>query len=172
MALSDFLIASGAVHNMKTSSPDSAIEDQDSDFKPLTADEARQWREVNPEVSVWRVIAAQALMGVLVALAAWALTGRQSAAWSAGYGALAVVIPAALFARGVMRHKNRSNPGIAMLGFFGWEMVKIVLTIAMLVAAPRVIGGLSWLALIAGMVLTMKTYWIALVVQSRRSKLD
>ena len=117
-------------------------------------------------------IAAQALVGVLVALAAWVLTGRQSAAWSAGYGALAVVIPAALFARGVMRHKNRSNPGVAMLGFFGWEMVKIVLTVAMLVAAPRVVGGLSWLALIAGMVLAMKTYWIALVVQSRRSKLD
>ena len=102
----------------------------------------------------------------------WALTGRQSAAWSAGYGALAVVIPAALFARGVMRQKNRSNPGIAMLGFFGWEMVKIVLTIAMLVAAPRLIGGLSWLALIAGLILAMKTYWIALVVQSRRSTPD
>lgn len=66
---------------MKTISPEHENEDQDSDFKPLTADEARQWREVNPEVSVWRVIAAQALMGVLVALAAWALTGRQSAAW-------------------------------------------------------------------------------------------
>ena len=157
---------------MKTIAPSHETEDQDSDFKPLTADEARQWREMNPEVSVWRVIAAQALMGVLAALAAWALTGRQSAAWSAGYGALAVVIPAALFARGVMRQKNVSNPGVAMLGFFGWELVKIVLTVAMLVAAPRLIGGLSWLALIAGLILAMKTYWIALVVQSRRSTPD
>jgi ATP synthase protein I len=157
---------------MKTIAPNTEDEDQDSDFKPLTADEARQWREMHPEVSVWRVIAAQALMGVLAALAAWALTGRQSAAWSAGYGALAVVIPAALFARGVMRQKNVSNPGVAMLGFFGWELVKIVLTVAMLVAAPRLIGGLSWLALIAGLILAMKTYWIALVVQSRRSTPD
>ena len=47
---------------MKTISPSQETEDQDSDFKPLTADEARQWREVNPEVSVWRVIAAQALI--------------------------------------------------------------------------------------------------------------
>ena len=157
---------------MKTSSPDSAIEDQDSDFKPLTAEEARQWRERNPEVSVWRVIAAQALVGVLAALAAWLLTGRQSAAWSAGYGALAVLVPAALFARGVLRQRQRMNPGVAMLGFFWWEMVKIVLTVAMLVAAPWVVAGLSWLALIVGMALALKAYWIALLVQSRKSKLD
>ena len=98
--------------------------------------------------------------------------GCLSAGWSAGYGALAVLVPAALFARGVLRHKNVQEPGVAMLRFFGWEMVKIILTVAILVAAPRVVVGLSWLALVAGMVLTMKTYWIALVVQSRRSKLD
>lgn len=157
---------------MKTITPAGEDDDQDSDFKPLTADEARQWRDKNPQVSVWRIVAVQALVGVLVAVAAWLLTGRQSAGWSAGYGALAVVVPAALFARGVLRHREMQNPGVAMLRFFGWEMVKIILTVAILVAAPRVVVGLSWLALMAGMVLTMKTYWIALVVQSRRSKLD
>ena len=157
---------------MKTITPAGEDDDQDSDFKPLTADEARQWRDKNPQVSVWRIVAVQALVGVLVAVAAWLLTGRQSAGWSAGYGALAVVVPAALFARGVLRHREMQNPGVAMLRFFGWEMVKIILTVAILVAAPRVVLGLSWLALVAGMVLTMKTYWIALVVQSRRSKLD
>ena len=157
---------------MKTITPAVEDDDQDSDFKPLTADEARQWRDKNPQVSVWRIVAVQALVGVLVAVATWLLTGRQSAGWSAGYGALAVVVPAALFARGVLRHKKASDPGVAMLGFFGWEMVKIILTVAMLAAAPKVVQGLSWLALMAGMVLTMKTYWIALVVQSGRSKLD
>ena len=157
---------------MKTITPAGEDDDQDSDFKPLTADEARQWRDKNPQVSVWRIVAVQALVGVLVAVATWLLTGRQSAGWSAGYGALAVVVPAALFARGVLRHKKASDPGVAMLGFFGWEMVKIMLTVAMLAAAPKVVQGLSWLALMAGMVLTMKTYWIALVVQSGRSKLD
>ena len=157
---------------MKTITPAVEDDDQDSDFKPLTADEARQWRDKNPQVSVWRIVAVQALVGVLVAVATWLLTGRQSAGWSAGYGALAVVVPAALFARGVLRHKKVSDPGVAMIGFFGWEMVKIILTVAMLAAAPKVVQGLSWLALMAGMVLTMKTYWIALVVQSGRSKLD
>ena len=157
---------------MKTITHAGEDDDQDSDFKPLTADEARQWRDKNPQVSVWRIVAVQALVGVLVAVAAWLLTGRQSAGWSAGYGALAVVVPAALFARGVLRHREMQNPGVAMLRFFGWEMVKIILTVAILVAAPRVVVGLSWLALMAGMVLTLKTYWIALLLQSRRLKLD
>ena len=59
-----------------------------------------------------------------------------------------------------------------MVGFFGWEMVKIVLTVAMLAAAPRLVAQLSWLALLAGMVVTMKTYWIALMVQSGVRKTD
>ena len=172
MALSGFPAVSGVSYTMKTITPHAEDDDQDSDFKPLSADEAQQWRDANPQVSVWRILAMQALVGCLVALAAWALTGRQSAGWSAGYGALAVLVPAALFARGVLRQKNVQEPGVAMLRFFGWEMVKIILTVAILVAAPRVVLGLSWLALVAGMVLTMKTYWIALVVQSRRSKLD
>lgn len=172
MALSGFPAVSGVSYTMKTITPHAEDDDQDSDFKPLSADEAQQWRDANPQVSVWRILAMQALVGCLVALAAWALTGRQSAGWSAGYGALAVLVPAALFARGVLRHKNVQEPGVAMLRFFGWEMVKIILTVAILVAAPRVVLGLSWLALVAGMVLTLKTYWIALLLQSRRLKLD
>jgi len=54
-----------------------------------------------------------------------------------------------------------------MLGFFVWELVKIALTIAMLFAAPRLVMGLSWLALLAGFVVTIKVYWVALVLQSR-----
>lgn len=172
MALSGFPAVSGVSYTMKTITPRAEDDDQDSDFKPLTADEARQWREANPQISVWRILVMQVAVGCLVAVAAWALTGRQSAGWSAGYGALAVLVPAALFARGVLRHKKIQDPSIAMLRFFGWEMVKIILTVAILVAAPRVVAGLSWLALMAGMVLTLKTYWIALLLQSRRLKLD
>ena len=43
-----------------------------------------------------------------------------------------------------------------------WEMVKIALTVAMLVAAPRLVSGLIWPALLVGLVLTMKVYWLAL----------
>ena len=160
---------------MKTSAADATDftdGDLDSDFKPLTADEAQQWRAKHAPISVWRILVMQVLVGCLVALVAWALTGQRSVGWSAGYGALAVLVPAALFARAVLRQKRTPNPSVAMLGFFGWELVKIILTVAFLLAAPKVVLGLNWLALVVGMVLTLKTYWIALLVQSRKLQLD
>lgn len=147
---------------MKTTVPETESEVEDPDFKPLTSQEAEEWRKRHPAPSVWRIVWSQALVGVLVALLAWLLAGSQ-AAWSAGYGALSVVLPAALFARGMAR--RHSSPGAAMAGLFGWELVKIALTVAMLAAAPRLIPGLSWLALLVGMVVTMKTYWIALLAR-------
>jgi ATP synthase protein I len=146
-------------------------EEKEPEFKPLTAEEARQLRERNPSVSPWRVIAGQVVAGVLVALAAWGLTGRPSVGWSAGYGALAVVLPAALFARGLTGRFSSLNPGTAVVGFFLWEMVKMALAVAMLIAAPRLITALSWPAMLVGLVVTMKVYWLALMFAARRTKL-
>jgi ATP synthase protein I len=157
---------------MKTIAPEAEAEAEESDFKPLTAQEAEQWRSRNPPISVWKVVAGQALVGMLVALVAWVLTGRASVAWSAAYGAVAVVVPAGLFARGVFRRKASSDPRAAMLGFFGWEIAKIVLTVALLAAAPRLVPDLSWVALLVGMVITMKTYWVALLVRPGVRKTD
>ena len=157
---------------MKTIAPETEAEAEESDFKPLTAQEAEQWRSRNPPISVWKVVAGQALVGTLVALVAWVLTGRASVGWSAAYGAVAVVVPAGLFARGVFRRKASSDPRAAMLGFFGWEIAKIVLTVALLAAAPRLVPDLSWMALLVGLVITMKTYWAALLVRSGVRKTD
>ena len=157
---------------MKTIAPETETEAEESDFKPLTAEEAAVWRSRNPPISVCKVVAGQALVGVLVALVAWALTGSVPVGWSAAYGALAVVVPAALFARGVLRHSALLNPRAAMVGFFGWEIVKILLTVALLAAAPWVVSGLSWVALVVGMVITIKTYWIALLVRPGVRKTD
>ena len=157
---------------MKTIAPETETEAEESDFKPLTAEEAVVWRSRNPPISVWKVVAGQALVGMLVGLLAWVLTGSVLVGWSAAYGALAVVVPAALFARGVLRHKASFNPRAAMVGFFGWEIAKIVLTVALLAAAPWVVPGLNWVALVVGMVITMKTYWVALLVRPGVRKTD
>lgn len=130
--------------------------------RPLSAEEARRLREQSPPVSPWWVVAGQAGVGLVVALAAWGFTGKQNVGWSAGYGALAVVIPAAVFARGLTGRFSSLNAGSAAVGFLLWEMVKIALSFAMLVAAPRLVAGLSWPALLVGMVLAMKVYWLAL----------
>lgn len=130
--------------------------------KPLTAEEARRLREQHPSVSPWWVVLGQAGMGLVVALAAWALTGKQNVGWSAAYGALSVVLPAAVFARGLTGRFSSVNAGSAAVGFLLWEMVKIALTFAMLVAAPGLVAGLSWPALLVGLILAMKVYWLAL----------
>ena len=143
-------------------------EERDRNFKPLSALEAQQLRERSPQVSPWRVIAGQVIAGILVALAAWGLTGRQNLGWSAGYGALSVVIPAAVFARGLTGRLASLNPGTAVLAFFVWEMVKMALTVAMLFAAPRLISDLSWPAMLVGLVVAMQAYWAAVVFAPRR----
>jgi len=153
---------------MKKIAPLPETTEEEPPFKPLTADEARRLREKNPPVSPWRVVAGQAGMGLVVALAAWALTGKQNVGWSAGYGALAVVIPAAIFARGLTGRFSSLNAVSAAAGFMVWEMVKIALTVAMLMAAPRLVTGLSWPALLAGLVLTIKVYWLALAYAPRK----
>ena len=148
------------------------LEANEPEFKPLTAEEARQWSEKNPSVPPATVVAVQALVGVLVALVAWGLTGRANVGWSVAYGALAVVIPAALFARGLARRMSLKDPQAramgAAFGFFIWELVKIALTVVMLFAAPRLVVNLSWPALLVGLVLTMKVYWVALVLRPKR----
>lgn len=148
---------------MPTIAPGPEVGPSDSDFKPLSAEEARALREKNPPLPLWWVVGGQVVVGLLVAMAAWGITGSRNVGWSAAYGALAVVIPAALFARGLTSRVSSVNPGAAVFGFFLWEMVKIALTVAMLFAAPRLVPGLSWPAMLVGLVLTMKVYWAGLL---------
>ena len=147
------------------------VETEQDDFKTLTRDEAQQFRKNHPQVSLWLVLAGQAVAGVLVALLAWMLTGRPSAGWSALYGSLAVVLPAALFARGLTGKVWSMNPGTAVAGFFLWELVKVALTLAMLFAAPRLVPELSWPVMLIGLVVTMKVSWFALFLAARHQKL-
>jgi len=139
-------------------------------FTPLTADQARRLREEQPQVSPWWVVVGQVGMGLVTALAAWALTGRQNVALSAGYGALVAAVPTAIFARGLGSRMGPATATGAVARVFVWEMVKIALSIVMLVMAPRWVAALSWPALLVGLVLAVKVYWVALVVSSRRRR--
>lgn len=140
----------------------------ESGFKQLSAEEALALLQRQPPLSPWRVVLWQAVVGLLVALLAWGLTQNRVAGVSAAYGAMAVVLPAALFARGLSRQRFAANAGAALSGFFVWEMVKIAVTVAMLVLAPRLILNLNWLALLAGFVVTMKVYWVAMWLRPAR----
>lgn len=138
----------------------------DPPFKTLSREEAQALRASIPQVSPWRVVAAQAAAGVVCGAVTWLFTQRSGAAWSALYGAAAVVVPGALLARGMTRGTS-SNPGAAVFGFMFWELVKMGVAVGMLLAAPRVVPGLSWPALLLAMVVCVKVNWWALLWRRR-----
>lgn len=145
-----------------------ADETEEPEVKRLTAAQAKELRELEPPLSPWWVVSLQVAVSILVALLAWVLTGQSSAAWSAGYGGLAVVIPAVLFARGLMSQFSSINAATAWLGFFVWEAVKIAVSVGMLFAAPKLIADLNWLAMLIGLIVTLKVYWVALLMRPKR----
>ena len=136
-------------------------------FKPLTREEASALRANQPPLSPWRVVGAQAAVGAGVALLAVLLTGRQEMLWSALYGAATVVVPGALMARGMTSPLSRVSLGGSAVSFMLWEAVKIAVSIAMLMLAPRLVQPLSWPALLAALVLCMQVYWLALLWRPR-----
>jgi ATP synthase protein I len=146
---------------------------QDPEFKPLTREEARQWRASQPVFTVWRLVGVQLLAGVATGLLGWLLMQSVSVGWSVLYGAASVVIPSALMAYGLTSSAlARLTSGFAQAAFAGfllWEGVKVLLVVAMLWLAPTVVPELNWLGLLAGLVVVLKVYWLGLWIQTRRS---
>jgi ATP synthase protein I len=140
---------------------DEQAEADEADFQPLSAQEAQQWRERHSPLSAWRIVAWQAAAGFLAAGLAWAVSA--GLAGSVLYGALAVVLPASLM---VWRTAGRpANANVALLRFFVWEFLKLVLTVTLLLLAPRTANvlnfGLNWLALLAGLVVALMAQLVA-----------
>jgi len=166
----------------QTQQPGSKFEGSDAwvdeateeDFKPLTREEAQQWRTRNPEVSVWRVVFWQAVLCVLVGLLGAVFTVQ--VAVSAVYGGLSVLLPSALMAygltsSGLSKMLRAAFPGMAkasLAGVLFWEGVKVLMVLALLWSAPRLVPEVNWLALVAGLVVVLKAYWLEFFLRSRR----
>ncbi len=155
-----------------------ADEAEVEDFKSLTRDEAQQWRQRQPQTSVWRVVGWQMVLTLFAPWVALWLTQRPSVAWSVFYGGLCIALPSALMAYGVTssglaRMLARRFPGVGRMtlaGVFFWEGVKVLLSLAMLWSAPRFVPELSWLGLVAGLVVSLKAYWLVFWQARRRGR--
>lgn len=152
--------------NTKSESLSESLAQHDADhFEPLNFDQAhlviQGLRKTASLLSPWRLIQWQLLVGVFATVFAYFVFTDGLVALSVAYGAVAVVLPACMFAWGLRRSEGAKSPLLASAGFFVWEVVKVGLTVVMLFAAPVLIANLNWLALLAGFVLTMKVYWIA-----------
>ncbi len=147
---------------MTTNAPENEHMAEEPDFKPLTAEEAAEWRKHHPPIAVMRVVKWQLIVGVALALVVGLISQKAAWGWSVAYGAVAVLIPAAFFARGLRMQLGAGQGSLAMVQFFGLEIAKLVLTVVLLLLAPLVVPNLNWLALVLGLVVVMKTYWLAL----------
>ena len=141
---------------------------QQDSVKRWSKEEAESSRRKDPPISPWRVVAAQAVVGLSCSALFWVFTQHSETAWSALYGAAAVVLPSALLARGMTR--GTRNPVGAAAGFMFWEMLKIGVAIGMLVIASKVVPHLSWPALLATLVICTKMNWLALLWRARSHK--
>ncbi|MDP1899490.1 MAG: ATP synthase subunit I [Rubrivivax sp.] len=131
-------------------------------FKPLTREEAQALRAKVRPISPWRVVGMQAGVGAGLALLAALIFGKQEISWSVLYGAATVVLPGALMARGITGRLSSVSPGASVVSFMLWEFVKIGVSVAMLILAPKLVQPLSWPALLVGLVVCLKVYWVAL----------
>jgi ATP synthase protein I len=143
-------------------------EDDEASFKPLSRDEVRALVAANPVTSPWRVVAVQGVIGGLMAAVVWLLTRQQNLMWSVLYGAAAVVVPAALMARGMTSRLSSVAPGVSAVSFMLWEFGKIGVSVVMLMLAPKLVPGLSWPAMLVALIVCINVYWVALSWRGRR----
>lgn len=98
-------------------------------------------------------------------------SGNSQLSVSVAWGMVAVVLPSMVFVRALSRQMQRSDARTALVGLFVWELVKVVLTVALLLVSPYLISDLNWLALLVSFVVTLKVYWLAIALgwMQRRS---
>jgi ATP synthase protein I len=131
--------------------------------QPLTRAEAQALRDRQPQVPAWWVVAAQAVVGGVVALVAGLVTGDRSMFVSALYGAAVVVVPGALMARGMSSRLSSVSPAASAVSFMLWEAVKIAVSVLMLALAPKIVQPLSWPAMLVSLVVCLNVYLLALL---------
>ena len=147
-------------------------DEPEDEFNPLSAEQARQWRLRQPASSSWRSLAWQIGVGLVAAVGIGLVWQSVALARSAAYGMFAVALPQMLLVRGMVGVQGRWSPGALLLRFFVWEIVKIALTVAILFSAVRVLGEMSWPALMAGLVVTMKANWLMLALRTANRSPD
>jgi len=145
---------------------DSGFDETEPEIVPLTPAQVAAVKAANPPISPWWVVLGQVVVGLLATGLAWGFFD-EVVAKSVACGVAAVAVPAALFARGLTNRFAQANLGTAVMSFFLWELVKVVMTVGLLLAAHRWVTDLSWPAMLVGLVVTIKVYWLALAFRRK-----
>lgn len=142
-------------------------ESENPPVKALTRAEAQAFRLSRPQLSPWRVVAAQVVVGGVLGSVAWLVWGRSDFTQSVLYGVFVAVLPGALMARGMTSRLTGLSVASSAAGVMVWSLVKISVSICALLLAPKLIQPLNWPCLLASMALCMQVYWVALLWRGR-----
>lgn len=107
-----------------------------------------------------RIVMLQFCVAFIIAMVT-ALIGDQAAGVSALLGGLCYALPNALFALRLYAASKKTG-GANPTTFFVGEFLKIITTIALLVAVVWLYHDLHWLAFLAGFIVVLKSYFILL----------
>ena len=147
----------------------------DVKIPPLTRQEVQDLREklggTSLEGFLLKVLVWQSLSAVVIAILTWIVSDNVSAATSALYGALCVVLPSALVVRtvikklrsDVLKHSESRLTGLVVL-----ELTKILTTVCLLLAAPLLMDSPQWVAMVIGFAVTLKVYWVVALTSLRQ----
>jgi ATP synthase protein I len=114
---------------------------------------------------VWIAVLLQVLVTLLAGIATWLGWGSLHAvSLVAGGGSIA--IPNALLALRLSTSQPRFAPVVLLIG----EFLKIGLSILLLWMAYRWIPGMSWGALIVGVILALKIVWLTPWIQGQMDR--
>ena len=158
-------------------SSDDWNDDKSDDVKipPLTRQEVRVLREklggITLELFLFKVLMWQSLSAVVIAVVTWIVSDSVSAATSALYGAMCVVLPSALVVRTVMKKLRPDvlkHAGGRLTGLVVLELIKILTTICLLLAAPLLMDSPQWVAIVIGFAVTLKVYWVVALMSLRQ----
>ena len=140
-----------------------------TDAVTLLTEKDRQQIDARARRDLLKAVGAQALVSVVVGLICWAVAGLSSAAWSfAGSGAY--LLPNAVFALRLLLATYRPA-GASPLVFFVGEFLKVGASIGLLWAIAHFGGDqVQWLAVVAGLIATVKGYVVMLMFKGFRAR--
>lgn len=112
---------------------------------------------------MFKLVVMQALFALL-ACAVGVLVAGLNGAVSAGLAGLTCLLPSLLLASHLRIAQKRTGSVQAMRLLLG-EVLKIVLTIALLVSLPWVYPALVWSAVVAGLIVTLQANFLVFLVK-------
>lgn len=148
---------------------------RDRDVKPWSADQANAWRAAAHTMSPWLPAGVQAVVGALLLAGSmvpnWDKVIRLSLAWGVFSGLLPSLLCVTGYRITAWMLRDLPRGAQALLGLASilcWELVKLLLSVALLILAARLLEGVNWLAMLVAFVVVVKAYWLAFLLDRLR----